>query len=76
VDGNLYITRNGKGTVVKLSPSGEILREIDVLGPSPTNICLAGADGRTAVVTEAKTKRLVQFRVDRPGAEWQRAQRK
>ena len=32
VDGNLYITRYGKGTVVKLSPKGEVLKEIDVLG--------------------------------------------
>jgi sugar lactone lactonase YvrE len=28
VDGNLYVTRYGKGTVVKLSPQGRILREI------------------------------------------------
>lgn len=72
VDGNLYVTRHGKGTVVKLSPAGEILREIDVLGPNPTNICFGGPDGCTAYVTEAKEKRLVQFRVDRPGLEWSR----
>jgi sugar lactone lactonase YvrE len=72
VDGNLYVTRHGKGTVVKLSPAGEILREIDVLGPHPTNICFGGPDGCTAYVTEAKEKRLVQFRVDRPGLEWSR----
>jgi sugar lactone lactonase YvrE len=72
VDGNLYVTRHGKGTVVKLSPTGEILREIDVLGPHPTNICFGGPDGCTAYVTEAKEKRLVQFRVDRPGLEWSR----
>ncbi len=70
VDGNLYVTRHGKGTVVKLSPQGEVLHEIDVLGPDPTNICFGGPDGRTAYVTEAKTMRLVQFRVDRPGREW------
>ncbi len=38
VDGNLYITRYGKGTVVVLSPAGEILREIDVLGARPSNL--------------------------------------
>jgi sugar lactone lactonase YvrE len=75
VDGNLYISRHGKGTVVKLSPKGEVLREIDVLGPHPTNICFGGKDGRTAYVTEAKVMRLVQFRVDRPGLEWTRWQR-
>lgn len=70
VDGNLYITRHGKGTVVKLSSKGEIIQEIDVLGPHPTNICFGGPDGRTAYVTEAKHCRMIQFRVDRPGLEW------
>lgn len=32
VEGNLYITRHGKGTVVIMTPEGRILREIDVLG--------------------------------------------
>jgi len=72
VDGNLYITRHGKGTVVKLSPRGEVLREVAVLGPSPTNLCFGGVDGRMVYVTEAHEKRLVQFRVDRPGLEWSR----
>lgn len=75
IDGNLYATRHGKGTVVKLSPRAEVLQEIDVLGEHPTNICFGGKDGRTAYVTEAKQMRLVQFRVDRPGLEWQRWQR-
>jgi len=70
IDGNLYITRYGKGTVVKLSPTGEILKEIDVLGKQPSNICFGGPDGRTAYVTEVEHTRLVQFRVDRPGLEW------
>jgi sugar lactone lactonase YvrE len=72
VDGNLYITRHGKGTVVKLSPAGEILREISVLGSSPTNVCFGGPDGKTAYVTEAEQRRIVQFRVDRPGHAWLR----
>ena len=76
VDGNLYVTRHGKGVVAKISPKGEVLKEIDVLGPNPTNICFGGPDGRTAYVTEAKERRLVQFRVDRPGLAWQRWQEK
>ncbi len=72
VDGNLYITRHGKGTVVKMTPKGEILQEIGVLGTSPTNICFGGPDGRTVYVTEAEQRRIVQFRVDRPGWEWRR----
>jgi gluconolactonase len=74
VDGNLYITRHGKGTVVKLSPTGEVLHEIAVLGSKPTNICFGGPDGRSGYVTEVEHRRLVQFRVDRPGLEWKRWQ--
>lgn len=76
VDGNLYITRYGKGTVVKVSPAGEILQEIDVLGKSPSNLCFGGPDGRTVYVTEVEHTRLVQFRVDRPGLEWHRGPKK
>lgn len=75
VDGNLYVTRYGKGTVVKLSPKGEVLQEIDVLGAKPSNICFGGPDGRTAYLTEVEHTRLVQFRVDRPGLAWQRWQK-
>jgi len=67
VDGNLYIARHGKGTIVKLSPAGEVLREVDVLGSKPSNLCFGGPDGRTVYVTEVDHRRLVQFRVDRPG---------
>jgi len=74
VAGNLYITRYGKGTVVVLSPEGEELHEIDVLGKQPSNLCFGGPDGRTVYVTEVEHTRLVQFRVDKPGLAWQRWQ--
>jgi gluconolactonase len=75
VDGNLYAVRWGKGTVVKISPRGKLLREIGVLGAKPTNICFGGTDGRTCYITEVEHGRLVQFRVDRPGLEWERQRR-
>lgn len=75
VDGNLYITRHGKGTVVKMTPQGEVLKEIDVLGGKPSNLCFGGKDGRTVYVTEVDHTRLVEFRVDRPGLEWKRQRR-
>ena len=71
-DGSLYITRPGKGTVVKMSPGGTVIREIDTLGKRPSNLCFGGADGRTVYVTEVDHGRLVRFRVDRPGREWGR----
>ncbi len=72
VDGNLYITRHGKGTVTVVSPGGKVLREVDVLGKMPTNLCFGGPDGRTCYVTEVEHGRLVRFRTDRPGLEWTR----
>jgi sugar lactone lactonase YvrE len=71
-DGNLYITRYGKGTVAVMSPEGKVLREIGVLGEAPSNICFGGPDGKTVYVTEVKKTRLVQFRVDKPGLSWTR----
>jgi len=73
-DGNLYITRYGKGTVAVMNPAGKVLREIDVLGAKPSNLCFGGPDGCTVYVTEVEHTRLVQFRVDRPGLAWQRWQ--
>ncbi len=70
--GDLYITRPGKGTVVKMTPRGTVIGEIDVLGRRPTNLCFGGPDGRTVYVTEAEHGRLVRFRADRPGREWGR----
>jgi DNA-binding beta-propeller fold protein YncE len=72
VDGNLYVTRHGKGTVAVVSPAGQVLREITVPGTRPSNLCFGGPDGRTVYVTEVDHRRLVHFRVERPGLEWQR----
>ncbi|HEV3299974.1 MAG TPA: SMP-30/gluconolactonase/LRE family protein [Planctomycetaceae bacterium] len=72
VDGNLYICRYGNGTVIKMTPQGEVLHEIDVLGKRPSNLCFGGPDGRNVYVTEVQHTRLVTFRVDRPGLAWQR----
>ena len=70
VDGNLYITRHGKGTVVILSPACKVLQEINTLGKRPSNICFGGPDGRTVYVTEVEHTRIVQFRVEHPGLSW------
>jgi gluconolactonase len=74
VDGNLYVTRHGKGTVAVVSPKGEVIREIDVLGKRPSNLCFGGPDGKTVYVTEVDRGRLVSFRVDRPGLAWRQLQ--
>jgi gluconolactonase len=69
-EGNLYITRYYKGTVVKVSPNGEILQEIILTGKKPSNIAFGGPDGRTAYVTLADKGNIETFRVDVPGRAW------
>lgn len=75
VAGNLYITRWGKGTVVKVSPQGELLQEIQLTGSKCTNIAFGGPDGCTAYVTLADRGNIETFHVETPGREWQLAQR-
>ena len=53
IEGNLYITRHGKGTVAKLSPAGEVLLEVQLTGKLCSNIAFGGEDGRTCYVTMA-----------------------
>ena len=68
--GNIYITRHGKGTVVKVSPAGKILQEINMAGKKPSNIAFGGKDGRTAYVTIQDRGNIETFRVDIAGREW------
>ena len=67
VDGNLYITRHGKGTVVKLSYEGKLLKEIKMKGKKPSNIAFGGKDGKTAFVTLQDRGYIESFRVEIPG---------
>jgi gluconolactonase len=66
-NGNLYITRHGKGTIVKLSPNGALLKEIKLKGKKPSNIAFGGNDGRTAYITLQDRGFLESFRVEVPG---------
>lgn len=70
IEGNLYITRHGKGTVVKVSPQGEILQEIALTGKTPSNIAFGGEDGRTAFITLQDNGNIESFRVEHPGREF------
>ncbi|MDT7830101.1 SMP-30/gluconolactonase/LRE family protein [Pricia sp. S334] len=67
VKGNLYITRHGKGTVVKVSPDGDVLEEIFLTGKQASNIAFGGEDGTLAYVTLQDTGNIDRFRVEHPG---------
>lgn len=75
VDGNLYVTRWGKGTVAKVSPQGEVLLEVQLKGEKCTNIAFGGPDGCTCYVTGADRGNVETFRAERPGRAWQLFQR-
>lgn len=70
VKGNLYITRHGKGTVAKVSPEGEVLREIELTGENPTNLAFGGEEGRQVYVTVADRGNVETFRGEHPGRSW------
>lgn len=51
VEGNLYVTRYGKGVIAVVSPQGDLLTEIQLMAKKPTNIAFGGKDGKTCFVT-------------------------
>jgi gluconolactonase len=70
IDGNLYITRHGKGTVAIVAPDGTLVREIPTLGKLPSNLAFGGPDGKTVYVTIQDNGNIEKFRSDTPGREW------
>jgi len=70
-DGNLYITRHGKGTVAVVSPAGDVIREIEMAdGDNVSNLAFGGPDGRTVYVTVADIGNIQVFRTDTQGRSW------
>lgn len=72
--GNLYITRHGKGTIVKVSPEGEILDEIVLEGKTPSNIAFGGEEGDKAFLTLQDNGNIETFKVEYPGRAFQMKQ--
>ena len=68
-DGNLYIAAFESDEVVVLAPDGAVLRRLST-GPRsrPTNLCFAGQDLDTLVVTLASGGRVVALAEPLPGA--------
>lgn len=70
INGNLYITRYGGSRITVLSPAGEHLRDIALLGTDCTNLAFGGDDGCTCFVTVADKGHVEVFRTDTPGRSW------
>jgi sugar lactone lactonase YvrE len=70
VEGNLYITRYGKGEVAIVSPDGKQIGTVQLIGQNPTNIAFGGTDGRTCYVTVADRGSVETFRAPYAGRSW------
>jgi len=74
-NGNLYITRHGKGTIAIVSPEGELLREVETIGKLTSNVAFGGEDGKTVYITLQDNGNVESFRTDTPGREWKQFQK-
>lgn len=70
VQGNLYITRHGKGTVAIISAQGDLQREVLLKGEKPSNITFGGPDGKTCYITLQDRGAIEQFKSEYAGREW------
>ncbi|WP_439555159.1 SMP-30/gluconolactonase/LRE family protein [Dyadobacter sp.] len=70
VNGNLYITRHGKGEVAVLSPEGKIIHTVTTIGKKVSNICFGGKNGKTCYITLQDRGCLETFKAPTAGREW------
>jgi gluconolactonase len=69
-DGNLYVTRHGKGTIAVFSPDGKQIREIALKGKKCSNLVFGGINGKLVFVTLQDRKGMERFRNDIAGKNW------
>ncbi|MEZ4900295.1 MAG: SMP-30/gluconolactonase/LRE family protein [Spirosomataceae bacterium] len=70
MNGNLYITRHGKGEIAIVSPTGKIIKTIATKGKNVSNICFGGKKGKNGYVTLQDRGCLETFKALAPGREW------
>jgi sugar lactone lactonase YvrE len=81
-EGNYWIAMYEGGRILKLSPGGELLQQVDLPVLCPTAVCFGGPDLRTLYVTSAcggrpaaelaqfpNSGKVLAFRVDVAGVE-------
>lgn len=69
-NGDLFVTRYGKGTILILSSDAVPIVEIYLTGKKCSNLCFGGVDGCTCYVTIADDGSMECFRTQYPGWEW------
>lgn len=63
-NGNLYIARYGKGVIAVVSPSGTLIREVDLEGDFPTNVAFGTAQSKRVFVTMQKRGAIESFLIE------------
>ena len=67
IQGNLYVTRYGKGTIAIFKPDGKQIQEVQMKGKDVSNITFGGKDFKTCFVTLQDRKCMEKFRTDVAG---------
>ena len=67
-DGNLYITRYGKGVIAVVTPAGQLIKEVELKGKNCSNLVFGGPENKTVYVTLQDRKGMEYFVNDIPGA--------
>lgn len=66
-DGTVCVATLVQGGITLFPPVGDAPEFVALPDPLTTNICFAGADRRTALITLSSTGRLIEMPWDRPG---------
>lgn len=66
-NGNLYVTRYGKGAIAVLTPDGKQIREIALTGKRCSNLVFGGKNGKTVYITLQDRKGMEKFLNDTAG---------
>ena len=68
--GNLYVTRYGKGVIAVLDPKGKLIREVELKGKKCSNLVFGGLNGKLVFITLQDRKGMEKFRNDIPGKDY------
>lgn len=69
-EGNVYVTRYGKGVIAVLSPDGKLIREVQLKGKRCSNLVFGGLNGKQVYVTLQDRKGMERFTNDIAGKGW------
>jgi gluconolactonase len=66
-EGNACVATLVTGCISVVSPAGQLLAQVETGDPMTTNICFAGADRKTAIITLSGKGQVIEMQWDRPG---------